>query len=156
VRESSRSGRGARVGASAASFVAWSESNRTFDALAAYRPWGFDLGGAAGAEHVRGARVSANLFAMLGVSALRGRTFRPGDAAPGRPRVVLLSEGVWRRRFGAAPGVIGRPLDLSGEPHLVVGVVRRGFALPEAELWVPLTFASYELSQFGDRSLSVI
>jgi len=148
--------RGARSGMSAAALTAIAERSRTLDDVAAYRPWGFDLSGAESPERVRGARVSGNLFSLVGTPALLGRTLLPDDGGPGGLKVVLLSEELWRRRFGADPRVLGASVRLSGEPHTVVGVLRGGFELPEAELWVPLVFASYELDQRGDRPLSVI
>jgi putative ABC transport system permease protein len=146
----------ARAGTSAPAFIAWRDGNRTFDGLAAYRLWGFDLSGTGEPERLLGARVSANLFSLLSVSALRGRGFVASDESPAQPRVVLLSEELWRRRFGGDPRLLNTTLDLNGEPYAVVGVLPRGVALPKAELWVPLTFAPYELDQRGDRSLSVI
>jgi putative ABC transport system permease protein len=82
---------------------------------------------------------SANFFTVLGVEAALGRTFRPGvEDRPG-VRVALLSDALWRRRFGADPAVVGRRLALDGEPFEVVGVLPRDLPLPHsAELWLPL------------------
>jgi len=148
--------RSARSGMSAGAFAAVAERTRTLDDVAAYRPWGFDLSGTESPERVHGARASGNLFSLLGVRPLVGRTLTSDDGLPETPKVVLLSEELWRRRFGSAPRIAGASILLSGERYVVVGVLRRGFALPEADLWVPLTFAPYELDQRGDRSLSVI
>ncbi|HKQ18814.1 MAG TPA: ABC transporter permease, partial [Candidatus Eisenbacteria bacterium] len=147
---------GARAGTSASAFTAWAERSRTFDGFAAYRPWGFDLTGAANPERVQGARVSGNLFSLLGAPPLLGRALVPEDGLPGRPKVTLLSEEFWQRRFGADAGILGASLVLNGDSYTVVGVLPRGFTLPKAELWVPLTFAPYEIDQRGDRPLSVI
>src|SRR5262249_39035693 len=87
-----------------------------------------------------GLRLSANLFQMLGVQAAVGRTLLPADDAPGQEKVVVLGDGLWRTRFGADPGLVGRTLTLNGAPYTVVGVLPPRFQVPirEAELAVPL------------------
>jgi len=154
--ESSPNKLSARAGTSASAFTVWAERSRTFDGFAAYRSWGFDLTGAADPERIRGARVSGNLFSLLGAPPLLGRTLVPEDGLPGRQQVVLLSEELWQRRFGTDARILGTSLVLDGDSYTVVGVLPAGFTLPEAELWVPLTFAPYEIDQRGDRPLSVI
>jgi predicted permease len=96
------------------------------------------------AEQVWGEMVSESYFAALGVSPLLGRFFLPQeDRASGAGPVVVLSEELWRRRFGADPRAIGRPVALNGRPYVVVGVAGGGFrgmdVLSRAELWVPLS-----------------
>ncbi|MEJ7809333.1 MAG: ABC transporter permease [Gemmatimonadaceae bacterium] len=150
-------------GTSAANFADWRELNRTFSGVAAYRRWGFVLGGGCAPgrgscepERVLGARASANLFSLLGVRAVHGRTFLPDEDGVGRPGVALVSEELWRRRFGTDSALIGRSLRLNGNLYTVVGIVPLGFELPEADVWVPLSFAPYELDQRGDRALTVV
>ena len=145
-----------RAGVSAPDFVDWRELSRTLDGLAAYRPWGFVLTGDGDPERVLGARVTSSLFPLLGVGALRGRTFLPGEDRPGHDTVVVLSEELWQRRFDADPTVIGRSLHLDGKSYTVVGIVRAQFELPAAELWVPLAFEPYAMAQRGTRALSVV
>lgn len=147
---------GAEQRVSAPNLIDWKTLSASFDAIAAYRNWGFVLTGGQSPERVRGARVSANLFSMLGVSAVRGRTFLPNEDQPGSPHVVLVSEETWRSRFGADAALVGRILNLDKEAYTVVGIVPAGFRLPDAELWIPLAFAPYELDQRGNRSLRVI
>ena len=156
LRESNAAQPAERASVSAPNFVDWSAQTRAMEGLAAFRSWGFVLTGADEPERVVGARVSDNLFSLLGVRPLRGRTLVPGDARPGSHRVVLLSEGLWRRRFGADPGLVGQAVTLDGEPYTVVGILRGDFDLPTASLWVPLVFAPYELEQRGNRALSVV
>jgi hypothetical protein len=93
----SRSAEHIRGGVAAATSLDWKSSTRSLDELAAYRPWGFVLTGDGVPERILGARVSANLFTLLGVTPLLGRTFRPEEDRAGQPRVVLLSEELWRR-----------------------------------------------------------
>jgi len=145
-----------RAPVSPANFVDWRDLNRTLDGLAAYRHWGFVLTGEGDPERVLGARVSANLFPLLGVSALHGRTFLPDEDRVGHDDAVLLSEELWRRRFGADSQLIGASLRLDGRSYTVVGIMRASFELPAAELWVPLVFERYAMEQRGNRALSVI
>lgn len=78
-------------------------------------------------QRLEGAAVSPNLFSVLGVSAALGRSFAHDEDQAGRDRVVLLSDALWRGRFGADPGVVGRPIHLNGSPYTVVGVMRPDF-----------------------------
>jgi hypothetical protein len=151
-----RSAASTKTGVSPGAFVEWREISRSLDAIAAYRPWGYVLGDAAGPERVRGARVSVNLFTTLGVEPLLGRTFMPDDSVRGREHVALVSEELWRSRYADDPSLVGRPIRLDGEQYEVVGIVPRRFALPDASVWVPLVFAPYELDQRGSRALSVV
>ena len=144
------------AGASPANVLDWIQLNRTFDGLAAYRPWGFVLTGDGDPERVLGARVSANLFSLLGVTALHGRTFLPGEDRIGSDTVVLVSEELWRRRFGADVSLVGRSLRLDDRRFTVAGIIPAGFGLPEAALWVPLAFEPYIMEQRGARALSIV
>jgi putative ABC transport system permease protein len=112
-------------------------------------------------ERVLAMRVAWNFFSTLDVTPQMGRTFsRPEDLA-GAERVVVLSDGLWKRRFGADPGVIGRRVMLSGEPYRVVGVMPADFRFPEVfgrviktfhpEIWTPLRFSAREAGDRGAR-----
>ena len=122
----------------------WRERARSFDAIALWRNWYFsirDPGADAGPpESVRGVRVSPSFFAMLGVDAALGRTFRADESQPGRDRVVVLTHGVWTRRFAADPSAVGRQLTIDGRPFTVVGVLPEDFQFyqPDLDLWMPL------------------
>ena len=100
-------------------------------------------------ETVEGAAVSPEFFAVLGIRPAAGRFFLAGDAAKSAPEVVVLSERLWRRRFGASRAALGRIVRLSGVPVQVVGIAPAGFRQPdplagkEAELWVPLAGQSW-------------
>jgi predicted permease len=96
----------------------------------------------------RAALVSANLFPVLGVRPALGRAFLPEEDRPGAERVVLLGDGVWRRRFGGDPAVVGRVVTLSAESYRVVGVLPPGFEYPAgSELWVPVVTAVDSLAE---------
>jgi predicted permease len=96
---------------------------RTFEDIAAWRIEMFTLAGQPQAERLIGGRVSASYFSILRVPPLLGRTFEAREDQPGAPRVVLLGERLWRRRFAADPHVIGQHVTLEGEPYTVIGVM---------------------------------
>ena len=112
---------------------------KSFEGLAAVAGQSLNLTGRGDAERLQGARASGNFFDLLGVTAATGRTLRPEDDASGA-KVVVLGDGLWRRRFGADPALLGQAILLNGEPYEVVGVLPRSFRFPvqTAELAVPL------------------
>ncbi len=102
---------------------------------------GFGLAGAGDPERVFGTAVTADLFAVLGVTPVIGRGFLPEDGRPGAADVVVLSDALWRRRFGADPAVVGRAITIDGRQETVVGVMPAGFRFPRdtaAALWTVL------------------
>jgi putative ABC transport system permease protein len=128
----------------------WKEAGRVFEGVALVRPIAnFNLTGEGEPERLLGARVSANLFDVLGVRPARGRSFSEGEDGIGRENVVLLSHGLWKRRFGGDPAVVGREIRLSGVSHTVVGIMRPDFAYPgrEFQIWTPLTINPDELTR---------
>lgn len=104
-------------------FTEWRRETRSFAAMSSFGAAGFSLDGPDGSRPVRGVRVSASFFETLGLRPILGRAFEAGDEMPGRHRVVILSEGMWRRRFGGGPDIVGRTVRLSGESYVVVGVM---------------------------------
>ena len=142
----------------APNFADWSEQNHSFTALAARERANFTLTGEGEAERLTGLRVSASYFPLLGISPLQGRGFLPGDTAPGAPDVVLLSEGLWRSRFGADPKILGRAVSLDQRPYVVVGVMPAGIAFPTSveQLYLPLVIGAEQLRQTGNHRLSVV
>src|ERR1051325_1473075 len=143
-----------------ANFLDWQKQARSFTAMAAMGERSFNLTGVGEPERLEGRRVSANLFDLLGVPALLGRSFVAEDDQPGS-HVVLLSYSLWQRRFGSDPGVIGRALTLNGESYTVIGVMPRfvqlpGYATRNDQLWVPIAFPQEEASQRGNHFLEVI
>jgi putative ABC transport system permease protein len=120
----------------------WRTHIRSFEHIAALSP-GWMMGLVAdGGEPIKvtGARTSDNLFRALGASAALGRVLEPGDAVQGQHRVVVLSDGLWRSRFGGNPQIIGSTIQLDQEPFTIVGVMPRGFEVfgPGTDLWAPL------------------
>jgi putative ABC transport system permease protein len=116
---------------------------RTFESLAVIRPWQPVLVGTAEPERLEGERTSAAYFDVLGIQPALGRGFDPADDRPGGPRVVILSDGLWKRRFGADPSIVGRDISLGGIRHTVIGVMPRSFEnvlAPAAEVWTLLQY----------------
>ncbi len=120
----------------------------SFEQLAIIRGWQPTVVDANGAAQLNGMRVSWNYFRMLGVHPALGRDFDESDDAPTRLRVVMLSDGLWRRRFGARVDIAGSTITLNGAPYLVAGVMPATFEpvisahyYSPAELWGPLGYA---------------
>ena len=131
--------------ASPANFLDWQQQQTVFEQLAAFRWNDYNLTGSGDApEQLTGNPVTANMFDVLKVRPLIGRTFRPEESDPKSERVVMLSYRLWQRRFGGDPNIIGRSLTLNGNPHTVVGVMPADFEFPAAfsELWTALRFAN--------------
>jgi len=122
-------------------FVRLRELSRSFQQVAAFVSASHGLSGDGEPERLDGAVASANLFATLGASTLLGRAFAPGEDEPGRDAVVVLSHGLWQRRYGSDPGIVGRSVTVDGALRTVVGVMPRDFHFPShaTQLWIPLT-----------------
>jgi len=127
----------------------WSELNGVFDATAAVGEFGAVLVNNGEPLRVSGRRVTSSFFRVLGTSPIVGRTLVASDDRPGAERVVVLSFGLWQRRFGGEPGVLGQRILINNEPYIVVGVMPRTFQFLESYigLWVPAAFTTEELSQ---------
>ncbi len=108
---------------SPANFLDWKQASASFDAMATSNPWSFDFIGESEPEKFRGALVSESYFDILRVQPTLGRLFTAADHRPGRNNAVLLSHGLWKRRFGGDHGVMGRALNLNGRPATVIGVL---------------------------------
>ena len=121
--ENDRDGHHDRTRVTGARYAAWRETSNGFAAVSLFGAAGFTVESADGAMSIRGVRVSANYFETLGIRPLVGRTFAADDEKPGGTRVVVLSHGVWRERFGGRRDVVGETLRLSGQPYTVVGVM---------------------------------
>jgi putative ABC transport system permease protein len=131
-----------RTRLSAENFLDVQREARLFDAIGGYTGTGFTLTGRGEAELVLGQLVSAELMQALGVHPQVGRTFRPDENEGGRDQVVLLSHGLWQRRFGGDRAIVGQTITANGKPYAVIGVMPRDFHFPEKryELWAPFAF----------------
>ena len=125
--------------ASALNYVSWKEQTRAFDALGAIRFTTFTLSGHGDPETYTGNAISASLMPLLGLPATLGRTFTDDDDRPGAAPVAIISESLWRRRFGSSPDAIGRAAMLNGTAYTLVGVAPPALAvLTTGDIWVPL------------------
>ena len=133
--------------------------SRTFSHVAGVSAGDFTLSGRGAAEGIAGSRVSASLFPMLGVQPILGRFFSAEAEEYGKHHVVVLAEGLWQRRFGADPDIVGATIEINREPHRVVAVsppipTLRG----SGELWVPFSFAPAQTAPDtrGSKGVDVI
>jgi putative ABC transport system permease protein len=126
-------------GASSETFLEWRDQAKAFERLAAYTSNAYVLTESGEPERLAAGRVTADLFATLGVAPASGRAFTPAEYTDGGESVVILSDGLWRRRFGGDPQVIGRAITLEGQSRTIVGIMEPGFRFPEeSDLWLPL------------------
>lgn len=135
--------------ASPPNYLEWSKNTRIFSAVAAQA---YRTGGLSGSDQqpasVSFASVSANYFTVFDASAQLGRTFLPGEDAQGHDHVLILSDGLWKRRYGSDRSIVGKTIRLNREDYLVVGVMPADFQLLgfTPQLWTPLTLASSDSS----------
>ena len=138
-------------------FSDWDEQNQSFDAMAAFLSNSVAMIGPDGtAEQVTSQMVTARFFDLLGVTPIAGRTFLPSDADS--PNTVILSEGFWRRRFGADPGLIGRSIVIADRPQTVIGIVPDRFqvipaTVSSAGAEPPSLWTVFNVPRGGDPSL---
>ncbi len=144
---------------SAPDYLDFERMQRSFEAIGAYTVGEHDVSGGAEAERVKSAAVTASLFHVLGVAPTLGRTFTADEDRPGA-KVVVLSHGLWQRRFGGASTVVGSTLFLDRERYTVVGVMPAGFQFPlrgpringeSAELWEPAAWTAEQRQERGSQ-----
>ncbi len=147
-----------RIQVSVPEYLDYRDRSQSFTDVAAYRSQSFTFTGSSGAELLRGAVSSTNLFTTLGVKPALGRAFLPGEDKPGNSQVAVLSHNLWQRQFGADPNIIGRKLTLNNIAVEVIGVMPPGLQFPpQTELWAPIAFSDDLLRQRqGPRSLRVL
>jgi hypothetical protein len=150
-----------RRGTSLADYADWRDQNRSFENMALFTDGTVTLTGGHDPEQVQAEVVAQPYFTILGIQAVIGRTFRPEeDQVPQRDAVVLLSNGLWKRRFGGDPGIIGRSLRLDDFNYRVIGVLPDWFhgLTDTAELWIPLNMSATPeaWTQRGTRGPSVL
>ena len=158
-----------RIPVNAMHFLDWRKSVHAFSALAIVGGTKFNLTGSGEPQRITAARVTPSLFPMLGARTELGRTFRDDEDMPGRDNVVVLSDSIWRRSFGADRSILGREIQLDGKPYEVVGVLAPGFHFPKLsqlyamtiseerpELWKPFGLKPSELEPMGDFNYACI
>jgi putative ABC transport system permease protein len=136
-------------------YLDWRARNRSFAELGAYRWNSLNLVGTGQPEQLTAIGVSHTLLPLLGVSPRAGRAFTADEDRPGGPRVVILSDGLWQRRFGGDRGVVGRTISLDGRPYTVIGILPPGIGFAtDADLWHPL--APDPTSNRSNHTLGVV
>jgi putative ABC transport system permease protein len=139
--------------ASPADFFDWRTQSRTLDDLSALSYWNANLGGVEAPERLQGFLVTADLFPMLGVRPLMGRTFTPEEMQKGHDGVVVLSYEVWRRALGSDQSILGKMLAINARQRTVVGVMPPGFQFyDKAEVWAPLALDPHDASVGARRA----
>lgn len=146
--------------ASWANYVDWVQQLQNFSGLAAYTGQSKNLSGVeGGAERLEAIASTANLFEVLGVHPRLGRGFQAGEDVAGSERVVVLREGLWQRRFGADPAILGQTLTLDGQPYTVIGVMPETVRFPagtQTDLFIPLVrHADYQVRR-GHHFLAIV
>ena len=136
-------------------FLDWQRQTQTLSSLAMYRNQDYNLTGGSEAERLSGYMISADFFPTLGTKPILGRTFLPGDDQPGAAPVMILGGGLWKRKFGASPDVIGKSLILNGTSYSVVGVIPAGFTFYGKDRDVYTPIGQWKDPSFRDRRISV-
>src|SRR5579862_8285629 len=145
--------------ASVPDYIDYRNQKQLFSEVAAVDSDDFNLTGADRPERLSCGKATSGLFAVLGVQPLLGRVFTSDEDQPGKSQVVVLTEGLWKRRFGGDPGVIGRAIHLNGKPYTVVGIVPpilEWFAPLDA--WIPTAFTAADMAPThrGDEFLFIV
>jgi len=140
---------GGRNGISTLNFLDWQKDNNCFEFLAARTGGSVSLTGVDEPVQIPGTRVSAHYFDVFGVKAALGRTFMEGEDQAGRDHVVVLSHGLWQTQFGGDRAIVGRTIQLNGEPYAVIGVLAPDSAFDRSfsRLWRPLTFTPANMTR---------
>jgi len=135
-------------------FLDWHKDNQSFSSLAAFRSEDYNLTGAGPPERLHGHQISAGFFAMLGVKPLLGRDFRPEEDQAGANPVVLISDGLWKRKYGSSLEILGKTLSLNGVSHTVVGVFTGHEPIfSPSDVYVPI--GQWNDPTFRDRRISM-
>jgi putative ABC transport system permease protein len=153
----------------AANYFDWEAQSRSLESMALFGSAGLNWTGEGEPEELLGARVSVRYFEVLGIEPLLGRTFLPEEMVPGRDRVVVLSQGLWRRRFGSSRNVLGTKLTFDGEPFEIVGVMPEAVypTWPQAtgrlpflplyqQIWVPMALSEERRQNRGSHVFGAI
>jgi len=150
-------------------YIDWRDQNHVFERMAAFRAWFWNLTSGQEPEQIQGARVSPAFFSTLGVKPILGRAFLPEEDRAGADKVVIIGYGLWQRRFGADPKLVGKTISLDNQSYTVVGIMPSGFRFPgganlipglsfspRTEMWMPLDLTREENNDRTTFNLAVI
>ena len=125
--------------------IDYGRRTQTLSAVGAWSDGQINITGDGEPERVPAGNITANLFSVLGVSPAAGRTFTAAEDVPNGPNLVVIGHGLWTRRYGGDPSIVGRAIQLNGQPFQVIGIMPRDFVLPTdfenpapSQLWTPL------------------
>jgi putative ABC transport system permease protein len=136
-------------------FRSWQSDNRTLESIGIYGGTSFNLASGDGADYIQGGNVSWTMFHVLGIAPQIGRDFREEEDRVGAPKVIILSDRVWRDRLKARPDAIGQSITVNGVPHTIIGVMPPAFEFPaQAGAWT--TMRTDPLEQRGNHSWQVM
>jgi putative ABC transport system permease protein len=142
---------GKRIQVTSANFLDWRAQNTVFEQLAAIKTAPTNLAATDHAERVELAQTNANFFDIFGITPQQGRLFIPQDEQAGHEPIAVLSDALWRRRFGADVSIVGKPITLNSQNYTVVGIAPPGFQYPDkTEVWLPPLKLAPELSPDQD------
>jgi putative ABC transport system permease protein len=138
-----------RNGISTLNFLDWQRENTVFEHLAAQTGGSVTLTGIDAPVRLRGARASSGYFEVFGIQPALGRAFAPGEDQPGKDRVAVIANALWKSQFGGDPAAVGRTILLDGEPTTIVGVLPEGSAFDRAypQIWRPLAFEPQNMTR---------
>jgi putative ABC transport system permease protein len=139
-----------KASVSAPGYAHYRDHAGSFSSVAALTGWNANLTGAGEPERIQANTVTANFFATLGVQPARGRLFQADEDQPGRNHVVVLSDGLWHRRFGGDPSLLNQTITLNGEAYTILGIMPPGFEFGrelgrQVDLWAPIAFTPDQL-----------
>lgn len=142
-------------------YLDWKEQNQVFEHLAAVRAESLNLTDQAEPERINGVRITVNILSLLGIKPALGRDFLPEEGQPEKSAVALVSYGLWQRRYGGDPNLIGQTLTLDAKPYTVIGILPPGVKYPGlmlpptgAEIWIPFIVSpSQNLRGFANLRL---
>src|SRR2546429_5773204 len=144
-----------RLPAKAAEYEDYRAQSQIFEEVAGFENQNLNLAGGEQAERITAARITPNLFSLLGAQADHGRGIAGDENQPGRDKVVVLSYGLWQRRFGCQKSAVGQTLRLNEQNYIVIGVMPANFQFPHASLpfgepadvWIPLAYSAEQVAQ---------
>ena len=136
-------------------FLDWQRQTKTFSSLAIYRGEDYTLTGQGEAVRLRGFMISADFFSTLGIHPSIGRNFTAADDRVGAAPVAILSGGLWKRRFGSSPAILGHPVDLDGSSYTVIGILPSGFTFYGTQRDVFTPIGQWNDPSFLDRRVDM-